>query len=66
MAAHVMVAFGQACEPVKGAIYRTRNNESLMVLGVRNDRVFVEFADGRHQSIDRNEWERQKPCFSVC
>lgn len=53
-------------EPVHGEIYRTRNDESLMVLGVRKERIFVEYADGRHGKLSRKEWSSLQPSPSRC
>jgi hypothetical protein len=53
-------------EPVHGAIYRTHNNESVMVLGVRRDRIFVEYADGRHGNLSWREWNSLRPSPSAC
>jgi hypothetical protein len=60
------VAFEQGADPVHGGIYRTSKNESLMVLGVRKDKIFVEYADGRHGHLSWRDWERLHPSPSRC
>ncbi len=52
--------------PVNGKIYRTEGDESLLVLGVRSNTIFVEFADGRFRNISYHEWERLNPNPSRC
>lgn len=56
----------QGSDPVHGAIYRTRSNESLMVLGVRKDKIFVEYADGRHGHLSWRDWDQLQPHPSRC
>lgn len=56
----------QGIDPVQGTIYRTFKNESLMVLGVRKDRIFVEYADGRHGHLSWHEWHRLHPSPAPC
>ncbi len=59
-------AMEQGIDPVNGSIYRTFNDESLMVLNVREDRIFVEYADGRHGNVTWREWEKLKPSPAQC
>lgn len=53
-------------EPVNGRIYRTKQDESLLVLGVRAGGVFVEFADGRFRHISYREWDKLNPNPARC
>lgn len=57
---------GRRGEPVTGKIYRTAGNESMLVLGVRSGRVFVEYADGRFRRLSQREWEALNPNPSRC
>jgi len=56
----------QWVKPVNGRIYRTADDESLLVLGVRPGSVFVEFADGSFRRISEQEWRRLYPNPSRC
>lgn len=53
-------------KPVNGKIYRTSQDESLLVLGVRPGSVFVEFADGSFRRISEQEWQKLNPNPSRC
>jgi hypothetical protein len=53
-------------KPVNGKIYRTKGDESLLVLGVRSSTIFVEFADGRFRHMSYREWEQLNPNPSRC
>ena len=52
--------------PVSGEIYRTSDDESLLVLGVRPGRVFVECADGSFRHITEQEWRQLNPNPAPC
>lgn len=57
---------GWGVEPVNGEIYRTSEDKSLLVLGVRPGSVFVEFADGSFRRMSEKEWRRLNPNPSRC
>lgn len=52
--------------PVSGEIYRTADDESLLVLGVKPGRVFVECADGSFRHLSEQEWRRLNPNPARC
>ncbi|MGM0595144.1 MAG: hypothetical protein ACQETD_11480 [Pseudomonadota bacterium] len=52
--------------PKSGTIYRTVGGESLLVLGVRQGRVFVECPDGSFRHISEGEWQRLSPAPARC
>jgi hypothetical protein len=43
-------------EPQTGGIYRDATNRSFVVLRVRPEGVFVEYADGTTRSVSKNGW----------
>lgn len=47
-------------EPRPGGIYRDIANRSFLVLGVRLNRVFIEYADGHTCSISKSSWSELK------
>lgn len=47
-------------EPRPGGIYRDIANRSFLVLGVRPNRVFIEYADGHTCSISKSSWPELK------
>lgn len=48
--------FNNSPEPLTGSIYRDSTNRSFVVLRVRSDGVFIEYADGTTRSISKRGW----------
>jgi len=61
-----LASSGQNVKPVNGKIYRTSNDQSMLVLGVKSGKVFVEFADGSFRSMSEREWQQLHPNPSRC
>lgn len=57
---------GSPVKPMHGGIYRTAGNESIVVLKVHKERIFVEYADGRHGHLSWRDWSAMSPVPAVC
>lgn len=53
-------------EPQTGGIYRDATNRSFVVLRVRSEGVFVEYADGTTRSVSKSGWFRLKAKPALC
>lgn len=53
-------------EPQTGEIYRDATNRSFVVLRVRPDGVFVEYADGTTRSVSSKGWSLLRARPAIC
>lgn len=51
---------GNVSVPQTGEIYRDSTDRSFVVLRVRPDGVFLEYADGTTRSVSKNGWSRMR------
>jgi len=52
--------------PRTGGIYRDSLNRSFVVLRVRPDGAFVEYADGTTRSVSKSAWSRMGARPALC